>query len=173
MLEKPTGADLSFTAGVREAAGPRRHPTTTPLLQVAAATVGYYSGTSGKAVNLNLFLLLLLLLRLDTEWSLKRRNLACCGFFCVWRSLPKSLLVGSWATFFSFFLIEEVSFWDFLTEHRPLNFTPKWIKLAAERTPTSPLKRSPARMRAETRSWYVCTLIPVGYMEAVCTHLSH
>lgn len=81
ILEKPTGTNLSFTAGVREAAGPRRHPTTTPLLQVAAATVGYYSGTSGKAVNLNLFLLLL---RLDSEWSLKRRNLACCGFFvCV------------------------------------------------------------------------------------------
>lgn len=82
ILEKLTGTDLSFTAGVREAAGPRRHPTTTPLLQVAAATVGYYCGTSGKAVNLNLFLLLLLL-RLDTEWSLKRRNLACCGFFSV------------------------------------------------------------------------------------------
>lgn len=92
-LEKPTGTDLSFTAGVREAAGPRRHPTTTPLLHVAAATVGYYSGTSGKAVNLNLFLLLL---RLDTEWNLKRRNLACCGGFFVCEEVSqKSLLVGS------------------------------------------------------------------------------
>lgn len=100
-LEKPTGTDLSFTAGVREAAGPRRHPTTTPLLQVAAATVGYYSGTSGKAVNLNLFLLLLL--RLDTEWSLKRRNLACCGvFFVCVKKYPKKSAGGKLGNFFFF-----------------------------------------------------------------------